>query len=49
MEREVNVIDFNKSTDEVLKAFNGHLCYMHNQPLTVNSLKNYHVFDKNLY
>ena len=24
-------------------------CIMHNQPHTVNHLKNYHGFDKNLY
>jgi hypothetical protein len=43
------VIDFHKSTDEVLRAIDGHLCNMHNQPLIVNYLKNYHGFDKNLY
>jgi hypothetical protein len=38
-EREVKIIGFHKSTDEVLRAINGHLFNMHNQPLTVIHLK----------
>jgi hypothetical protein len=43
------MIDFHKSTDEVLRAINRHLYNMHNQSLTINHLKNYHGFDINLY
>ena len=47
--KEVKIIDFHKSTDKVLRSINRHLSNMHNQPLTVNRLKNYHGFDKDLY
>ena len=47
--KEVKIIDFHKSINEVLRAINGHVFIMHNQHFKVNHLKNYHDFDGNLY
>ena len=48
-EKEVETIDFHKSTDKELRAINWYLCSMNNEPLTVNHLKNCNGFDKGLY
>jgi hypothetical protein len=43
-EKEVKIIDFHKSTDEILRTINGYVCNMHNQ-LFLSLCKNISIYN----